>query len=566
MAEDGLPRAVADSLGGTERLAGTVDPAALARAYTRAMVGAALRPWATVPVLARYGASVATTTAAGIGRRFGRPPATPDPVSADPRFADPAWSDDAAWWTLAQLSLVHARLLEDLVDAAGLDVATATKARFTASLLADALAPSNFLLTNPIAIREAVATGGRSVLRGMANFLRDVADNDGWPRQVDRSRFEVGRTLAATPGQVVFRNELIEVIQYAPVTDDVHEIPLVIVPPWINRFYIADLAPGKSLVEWAVQHGHTTFAVSYRNPDESIAALDFDDYVRLGPMTAIDVVRDIAGVPAVNTLAICLAGAMHALLLAHHAAQGDASVNAATFLNSALDYRDGGILGSVFADAASVATLADRVRDRGFMEAKEMAHTFDVIRANDLVFRYLVEGWLLGHDPPAFDLLAWNADAMRIPGKAHLTFLRNFYLQHAPARDATELFGARVSLADVATDLYLVAAKDDHIVPWRASYRTTQMVKGPVRFVLTSSGHIAGMVNPPHPKTRHWINSELPAEPERWLEGATEQRRSWWEDWIEWLGERAGPRVAPPPMGGGRFESLGPAPGTYVLS
>ncbi len=564
MVEDGFPDPVRDSLGGIERLVGTVDPSALARAYGRALAGAAIRPWATIPALARYGGGLAATGVAGVARLLGRTTAAPVPVPADGRFSDAAWSDDVGWWALLQTYLVHARLVGDLVDAADLDRAAQAKARFTATLVADALAPSNFFVTNPLAIREAFATGGRSVLRGLANFLRDVADNDGWPRQVDTSAFVVGRDLAATPGRVVYRNELVEVMQYEPVTADVYEIPLVILPPWINRFYIADLAPGKSLIEWAVRHGHTTFAVSYRNPDESTSALDFDDYLRLGPMTAIDVARDIAGVPAVNTLAICLAGSMHALQLAYQGARGDTSVNAATMLNSALDYREGGVLGAVFADATSVGTLAERVRDRGFVEAKEMAHTFDLIRANDLVFRYLVDGWLLGRDPPSFDLLAWNADAMRIPGRAHLTFLRRFYLEHAPARGEMELFGERVSLSDVTTDTYLVAARDDHIVPWRASYRTTQLIEGPVRFVLTSSGHIAGMVNPPHPKTRHWINGALPSDPQEWLEGATEHPRSWWEDWAEWIAERAGARVAPPPMGGDRYEMLGPAPGTYV--
>ena len=560
-----LTHSVGDALGVTEGAFDTADPVALGRAFTRAMQRAATRPLSSAPAWARYGAGLGLA-GAGFGARLVGIK-LPDAAATDPRdarFRGRAWQDNAFFHALLESYLLTERLVRELVHAAQLEAPAGPKAEFAAQLLCDALAPTNFLPTNPVALVRAFETAGGSVVGGARNFLHDVVENHGWPSQVDRSAFEVGENLAVTPGKVVFRNELIEVLQYEPQTEEVHEIPLLVCPPWINRYYIADLAPGKSLVEWAVQRNHTVFAISYRNPDESMRDLTFDDYLRLGPLSAIDVARSIGESETVNTLAICLGGTMNAMSLAYLDACGDHLVNSSTYLNSAIDYEGAGALASVFADAATIEGLARRMEKTGYLEGQEIARTFDLLRANDLVFRYVVDGWLLGEKPPAFDLLAWNADSTNLPGKAHAHFTRQMYIENALARDEYVAMGERLMISEVSTDSYVVAAIEDHIVPWRVSYRTTQLFKGPVRFVLTSAGHIAGIVNPPSPKVRLWTNPELPADPERWIGDATEHRDTWWNDWADWIAERAGAMRLPPPMGSPSYPVLGDAPGTYV--
>ena len=565
--EEPLPRSVGDALGVVEGAFDTADPVSLSRAFTKAMLRAGRRPWSTAPAWMRFGAGLGAVAAGGAARVVGI--RLPDVAHTDPkdtRFRSRAWYDNPFFHALLESYLLTERLLQELMHAAQLEGPAAPKAEFAAQLLSDAIAPTNFLPTNPAAQVRAFKTLGGSLVRGARNFFHDAMENRGWPSQVDREAFRVGENLATTPGTVVYRNELIEVLQYAPQTEEVHEIPLVVCPPWINRYYIADLAPGKSLIEWAVQHGHTVFAVSYRNPDESMRDLTFDDYLRLGPLSAIDVARSIGESETVNTLAICLGGTMNAMVLAYLAACGDDLVNSSTYLNSAVDYQGAGTLASVFADADTIEGLARRMEKTGFLEGRDMARTFDLLRANDLVFRYVVDGWLLGEKPPAFDLLAWNADSTNIPGKAHAHFTRQMYLENALARDEYVAMGERLMISEITTDSYIVAAVEDHIVPWRVSYRTTQLFKGAVRFVLTSAGHIAGIVTPPSPKVRLWTNDELPSDPDRWLGAATEHRDTWWNDWARWIAARAGGMRVPPPMGNASYPVLGDAPGTYVRS
>ncbi len=567
MNDEGLSGALGDTLGAVEGAFDTSDPIALGRAFAQAMQRAAIRPRSSAPAWVRYGAGLGLV-GAGLGARVVgiRLPevATTDPKDA--RFRSRAWDDNLLFHALLESYLLTERLLRELVHSAHLEGPAAPKAAFAAQLLSDAIAPTNFLPTNPAALVRAFETAGGSLLRGARNFLHDVVENKGWPSQVDRGAFRVGENLAITPGKVVYRNELIEVLQYEPQTEEVREIPLVVCPPWINRYYIADLAPGKSLVEWAVQRGHTVFAVSYRNPDESMRDLTFDDYLRLGPLSAIDVARSVGESDTVNTLAICLGGTMNAMALAYLDACGDRLVNSSTYLNSAIDYEGAGTLASVFADADTIEGLARRMEKTGYLDGNDIAHTFDLLRANDLVFRYVVDGWLLGEKPPAFDLLAWNADSTNMPGKAHAHFTRKMYLENALAHDEYVAMGEQLMVSEIATDSYVVAAVEDHIVPWRVSYRTTQLLKGPVRFVLTSAGHIAGIVNPPSPKVRLWTNAELPADPERWMGGATEHHDTWWNDWADWIAERAGAMRVPPSMGNASYPVLGDAPGTYVRS
>jgi polyhydroxyalkanoate synthase len=559
--------ALGELLGITEAALDTADPVSLARGYVGAMRRAAFRPWRTIPAFARYGVGLGLTGAHLATRVIGHPlPEVVHPDPRDGRFRDPTWTDNIFYHGGQAVYLLTARLLEELVHAAGLEPTEASKAEFAASILADALSPTNFVLGNPRAVKRAYETAGTSVVRGARNFVHDMVKNDGWPSQVDRSSFVLGRNTAATPGRVVFRNELIEVLQYEPKTDEVFERPLVVIPPWINRYYIADLAPGKSLVEWAVDHGHTTFAVSFRNPDPSMRDLTFDDYLRLGPLTAIDVAREISGSETVNTLSICLGGTMTAMCLAYLDACGDDLVNSSTFLNCGVDYEDAGIAARVFTDPATLESLSRRMERHGYLPGKDIARTFDLLRANDLVFRYVVDSWLLGEKPPAFDLLAWNADSTNLPGKAHGEFLRKAYLENALAHDEYTALGERLMISEVGTDSYIVAGIDDHIVPWHVSYRTTQLFKGPMRFVMTSGGHIAGIVSPPGPKVRLWTNDELPRDPDAWKAGATEHRDTWWNDWSRWLAERAGELQAPPTIGSPEHPPTVAAPGEYVRS
>jgi polyhydroxyalkanoate synthase len=544
-----------------------VDPLGMGDTFRTVARRVAQHPCAVGRAAVRFQGGLVRGAFTAVGRVLNHEEeAAPTGSGRDARFADPAWRTNPIFVMLLAIYTSTCQLLDDLVEIAQLDAATEMKARFTVGLVNDALAPTNVLATNPAALRRAFDSNGTSVVRGAANLVHDVVHNGGWPRQVDRSAFVVGRDLAVTPGRVVFRNELVEVLQYEPRTPTVHEVPLVVIPPWINRYYIADLSPGRSLVEWARDHGHTVFAVSYRNPDASIRDLTVDDYLRLGLMTAVDVARERSGSPQVNSLGICLGGTLQALMLAYFEAAGDDLVRSATFLNSALDSVDGGVLKSVFADRSMIDVLDRQVASGGVIDAEAMAHVFDLLRANDLVFRYVVDGWLMGKPPPAFDLLAWNADSTRLPGRAHASMLRSLYIDNALTTDPLRVLDDDVSLAKVGVDNYFVAAVEDHIVPWRTSYASAQLLGGSRRFVLSSAGHIAGIVNPPTPKSRLWCNEAMPASADEWLGGATEYQDTWWNDWIAWLGARAGAQVDPPWSAGDDGESLGEAPGRYVLS
>jgi polyhydroxyalkanoate synthase len=541
-----------------------LDTPAFGKALAAVAPGLAAHPGATVDALRRYASTMRSVVGSAASVAVGgssTPPTPADPK--DRRFADRAWSENALYFGLQQAYLAATRLGSDLVDAAGLDSSRSEKARFALRLVADALSPSNLLVTNPTALKRAFDTGGHSVVRGVSRLLSDLRDNNGMPSQVDRSGFRVGQNLAATPGLVVFRNDLMELIQYAPRTDTVHEVPLLCSPPWINKYYVMDLAPGRSFVQWAVDNGHTVFAISYRNPDDSMRAVTLDDYLREGPLTALDIIEDITGSPRVNLAGLCLGGTLTAMLLAYLAARQEDRVASATLLNTLVDFTDPGAL-AVFTDANAVDRLERRMAARGFLGGSEMAGTFNVLRANDLIFNYLVSGWLMGEDPPAFDILSWNADTTRMPAQMHAFYLRSCYVHNLFARGELDLAGVRLDLSKVGQDMYVLGAENDHITPWTGSYRTTQLVGGTVRYVLSSAGHIAGIVNPPSPKARHWTNDALPEDPLAWRSEATARSGSWWEDWVDWVTPRSGPRREPPAMGSAAYPPLGNAPGQYV--
>ncbi len=501
-------------------------------------------------------------SARSVGAEVPGPAAEPK----DKRFADPAWTGNPAFWLLRQQYLLLQEAANDLVAGADIDPDIRVKVAFLTQAMLDAVSPTNSFLTNPDAMRKAVETGGQSLVKGAGNFLHDVTSNGGQPQQFATGVYEVGKNLAVTPGKVVFRNDLIELLQYEPTTKKVHEIPLLFSPPWINKYYIMDLAPGRSLVQWAVDHGHTVFLISYRNPDESMRSVGMDDYLLSGPITALDVIRDITGQEKVNLLGLCLGGTLTMITLAYLDAIGDDRINCATFLNTLTDFSEPGALG-VFTDEATVSKLEASMAKTGFLPADNMAKTFNMMRGNDLIWNYVVNNWMKGEQPPAFDLLTWNADSTRMPAEMHSFYLRSCYLQNQLARGVMEIAGQQLDVGSVDQDLYFLAAEQDHIAPWRSSYRGATLPSGNVRFVLSNSGHIAGIVNPPNPKSRHFTGAtdELPADPDSWLASATATPTTWWEDWTQWIGERGGRQISPPPLGGPQHPPLGDAPGSYVL-
>jgi polyhydroxyalkanoate synthase len=548
-----------------ESAAREMDPIALLGSLISAGGGALRNPAGTVAVAGQTAVGMASVLWSSAAIALGRQPAfTVEAKPGDKRFADEAYRSNPLYFLLAQEYLLACELVERLVAISETDEATRSKAGFAAGFLLDALSPSNTLAGNPAAIRKAFDTGGKSIVRGVRNLVDDVRHNGGWPSQVDSTGFEVGVNMAATEGQVVYRSELIELIQYTPQTPETHEIPLLFCPPWINKYYILDLAPGKSLIEWAVQRGHTCFAISYRNPDESMRGLGFRDYLFQGPLDAVRVVKEITGAEKVNTLSVCLGGTLTSMALAYHAALGDGSVNTATFTNTLTDFSRPGVLG-VFTDESTIAGLEKSMEKKGFLDSAQMARTFNALRPNDLIFNYVVNNWLLGNTPPRFDLLTWNADSTRMPAKMHSEYLRACYLNNEYARGEFEVNGQRLDPGKVEADTYVLAAVDDHIVPWTSAYKTTQLLGGRNRFVLSTSGHIAGIVNPPSPKSKHWVNDEVGADPLEWKAGATLRDVSWWQDWAEWIGQRAGALVpAPERAGSDQHPVLEPAPGRYV--
>jgi polyhydroxyalkanoate synthase subunit PhaC len=538
-----------------------VDPGALTSALAEAALSIASQP-ATVArslgELALEESAVGLDVARALLGPNGHPRVEPRP--GDRRFADRAWRENPFLRAAAESYLVAARWAERTLEEAALPEAKKRKARFVLGLLLDAAAPTNALWLHPSVLKEAIDTGGLSVVRGFANFVEDVVRNGGLPRQVDRGAFEVGKTLAATPGRIVFRNDLIELIAYEPQTDTVFAQPLLYSPPWVNKYYVMDLAPGRSFVEYAVGEGFTVFAISYRNPDESMADVRLDDYLRVGLLAAVDQALALTGAPQVNLLGVCLGGTMTAMALGVLAGRGESErIGSAALVNTLVDFSDPGEI-AIFTDEESIRRIEHRTSRRGYLKASELASSFTWMRGNDLVWSYVVSSWGMGKRPPPFDILAWNADGTRLPAAMHSQFLRACYLDNRLASGSLELDGTIIDLGRVQTPLYVLGCERDHIAPWRTAYQSTQLVSGERRFVLGASGHIAGMVVPPDSaKAWHWVNEELPPDPEHWRREAERREGSWWKDWAAWAAARSGGRVAPPELPGGE-----PAPGRYV--
>ena len=522
-----------------------LDPADFGTSLLAALARAAGRPDEAGRAWLRFGSAMAGAWPVAIARWAGAdtpPPVPPD--EKDKRFADQSWNGNPGYFALRQVYLATRRLGEELLAAGRGDPLADQKAQLAMGFAFDALAPTNFLPTNPAALKKAFDTGGASVLAGAQNFLDDVARNGGRPRQVDTSSFELGRNLAATPGRVVFRNDLMELIQYSPQTEGVRAVPLLASPPWINKYYVMDLAPRRSFIEWAVMHQRTVFAISYRNPDASMRDVTLDDYLIHGPRTALDVICDITGAPTVDIVGLCLGGALTGMLASYLTKIGDDRLGTMTLLNTLLDYSEPGVLGA-FSDERTVARLERKLEQTGVMPGSQMAVTFDILRANDLVFNYVVSNWLMGQSPPAFDILAWNSDSTQLPAAMHTFYLRSLYCRNELAQGRMELAGQDLSLADAKKDAYIVGAINDHIVPWRSSYAGASLLGGSVRYVLSSGGHIAGIVNPPSPKSWYETAEHNPSDPDQWRKDAQRHDGSWWEDWAAWADARAARKRSP---------------------
>jgi len=499
---------------------------------------------------------------AGDGAAPIAPIAVPD--KADRRFHAPEWQTLPYFDYLKQAYLINSRWLADMVENAQLPEPAKHKLRFFTRQVIDAAAPANFAPTNPEVIKLAAATNGESLARGLEHLSADA--KKGRISMTDESAFEIGRNIAVTPGTVVFENDLMQLIQYAPATPNVFARPLVMVPPCINKYYILDLQPENSFVRYTVAQGHTVFMVSWRNVPATMGHLTWDHYLADGVLKALDVARDICGVAQVNVLGFCVGGTLVGAALALLAAQGDSAAASVTLLTTMLDFSDAGDL-AVYVDDAYVRQRELDFAHGGVLHGKELALTFSSLRANDLIWNYVVNNYLKGAAPAAFDLLYWNSDSTNLPGAMFVYYIRNTYLENnlrCPGR--LTMCGERIDLSRVTVPAYILATREDHIVPWKTAYQSTQLLGGDIRFVLAGSGHIAGVINPPAKKRRnHWTNTAVPKEAAAWLDSATSQAGSWWPDWINWLAGHAGTQTpAPAAAGNPNYPPLEPAPGRYV--
>lgn len=491
-------------------------------------------------------------------------PAAPAPV-ADRRFGAKDWREQPYFSWLKDSYLLYADYVRELAALAQGDAGARKRLRFLARQYADAIAPSNFLATNPEALRLAFESGGASVAQGLSNLISDA--QRGRIAMTDESAFAVGRNLALSPGSVVFRNELMELIQYSAATTEVFKRPLVIVPPCINKFYILDLRPENSFVRHSVAAGHTTFIISWRNIPPELGHLTWDDYLAKGVLRAIGVAREISRCRTVNALGFCVGGTLLACALAVLAARRESIVTSATFLTTMLDFEDPGEIG-VYVSREYLAAREPALLAGARVHGSELANAFASLRPNELVWNYVVSNYLKGRTPPAFDLLYWNGDSANLPGPMYAYYLRHLYLDNRLREpDALTMCGKAIDLSRITIPSYVYASQDDHIVPWRSAYRTLELVGGDPTFVLGASGHIAGVVNPPQRSRRHyWTNELLTDHPDDWFARAQSHPGSWWPHWTEWLAQHAGARrPAPTHEGSKRLRPLGSAPGMYVL-
>ncbi len=491
-----------------------------------------------------------------------------EPARGDKRFNDPAWSENAVFDVIKQSYLLTSNWLNDLVsEVDGVDPLEKRRVEFFMKMLTDAFSPSNFLASNPAALKALAESGGESLVRGMENFAADIQRGGGQLSiaQTTFEGFEIGRNVATAPGKVVFRNELIELLQYSPTTEQVYEIPLLLFPPWINKFYILDLRPENSMIRWLADQGFTVFVASWVNPDPQLAEKSFDDYMRQGVYEGVAAAIQQCGVSHVNAIGYCIGGTLLSVSLAHMAAKGVKTIGSATFFAAQQDFSEAGDL-LLFTNEEWLADLEQRMdQAQGVLPGAAMAETFNMLRANDLIWSFFVNNYLMGKEPKPFDLLFWNSDQTRMPKRLHLDYLRRFYKENALSKGELVIDGVTLDLSKVKIPVFAQSAREDHIAPARSVYKGAKLFGGPTTFMLAGSGHIAGVINAPvATKYQHWTNKVLPATFEEWMDGAKETPGSWWPHWAEWLRERSGLMVPARDPAKGPLKPLGDTPGEYV--
>ena len=492
------------------------------------------------------------------------------PKKDDWRFRDEAWSENSLFDFIKQSYLLTAKWIQTTVgEVEGLDEQTSKKVDFYTRQFVDAMAPTNFVMTNPEVLRETIENKGENLLKGLQNLLDDLEAGEGQLKikMVDSDAFTVGENIAVTPGKVVYQNDLLQLIQFEPTTKTVCKTPLLIIPPWINKYYILDLREKNSFIKWAVSQGITVFCISWVNPDEKLAAKSFEDYMLEGPLDCLKAVEKATGESDINVIGYCLGGTLLAATLAHMTARkkNPQKVKSATFFASMVDFAEAGEL-SVFIDEEQLAMLEERMDERGYLEGSEMATTFNMLRANDLIWSFVINNYLKGKDPFPFDLLYWNSDSTRMPAAMHSYYLRNMYLENKLIEPGgLTLNGTKIDLRKIKIPTFILSTREDHIAPWKSTYAATQIYQGKIKFCLAASGHIAGVINPPaSEKYSYWTNDALPAEPGAWLAGATEHPGSWWPEWKSWLKQFAGSKVPARTPGDGKLKVIEDAPGSYV--
>jgi polyhydroxyalkanoate synthase len=491
-----------------------------------------------------------------------------EPAKDDRRFKDEVWSEGAVFDFIKQSYLLTARWVQETVrNVDGLDPSTARKVDFYTRQFVDALSPTNFVATNPKVLKTTLETRGANLVKGLDHLLSDLERGKGRLSisMTDATAFEFGKNIAVTSGKVMVENDLMQLIQYAPSTETVAKRPLLIVPPWINKYYVLDLQPRNSFIKWAIDQGQTVFVISWVNPDERLSHKTFDDYMREGPLAALDAIAKATGETGVNIVGYCIGGTLTACTLAYLAAKGDSRIASATLLTTMVDFSDAGEL-AVFIDDEQLAQLETHMKRQGYLDGQHMATVFNLMRDNDLIWSFVVNNYLLGRDPLPFDLLYWNSDSTRMPVMMHSFYLRRMYLENRLVKPGgVKLAGVPIDLRKIKTPVYLLSTREDHIAPWKSTYAATQLYAGPVKFVLSASGHIAGVINPPVAnKYCYWTSPKAPKDADAWFTAASRHEGSWWPDWMAWLKGFAGGEAAPRIPGDGKLRPIEDAPGRYV--
>ena len=485
----------------------------------------------------------------------------------DKRFKHPDWTENAIFSFVKDSYLVAAKsILSTVREIKGMDNAAARKVDFYTRQFVDALSPSNFVATNPEVLTATLESGGQNLLRGLENLLSDLGRGAGRLSitMTDMSAFRLGENIATTSGKIVYQNNLMQLIQYAPSTQAVRRRPLLIVPPWINKFYVLDLKPKNSFIKWAVDQGHTVFVISWVNPDEKLAEKSFEDYMLEGPVAALDAIERATGERRVNAVGYCLGGTLLASTAAYLAAKNDDRLASATYFVTLVDFTDVGDM-AVFIDNEQLASLERRMRERGYLEAEDMATSFNMLRANDLIWSFVINNYLLGKEQVPFDLLFWNSDSTRMPAAMHSFYLRKMYQQNLLAKSGgVTLAETPIDLSKIKIPTFILSTREDHIAPWKSTYAATHLYSGPIKFVMSAAGHMAGVISAPGSKYGHWTNDNLPASPDEWFSGATSHQGSWWPVWDEWITRLDPDRIPAREPGGGKLSIVEDAPGSYV--